>query len=753
MYRTTFGVVGLLLSSLVWDVSAQQLPPPGQASQLLQQAIQQNPGLGDQIASQIQSSGLTPDQVRQRLEQNGYPSNLLDPYMGAGQPGSSAPAPGASELAAMRALGLSANTLDESTRPLQGFVQATGESIPAESLALGNYVFGVDVFRRTTSEFLPLLSGPVPQDYQLGAGDQVVLILSGDIQAAYTLRIAREGFVLIPQVGQLYLANLTLDQALDVLYSRLSKLYSSVGRDAGAKTHLSLSVASVRVNQIYVVGEVKQPGAYEISALGTAMTALYAAGGVTRRANMREIEIRRHDQVVATLDLYDYLLRGEKRDDIRLETGDVVFVRLRGKRAQVTGAVLRPAIYELKPDETLPVLLRAAGGFAPEAALERVAIYRIVPVPARGTGPYPRSVVSVSLPVIQRVGDDPPPTPTGASVFGPVFVPGLAVEDGDSVVVDSVPGRAESYYVAISGAVRRAGRYPWREGMTLRELLTEARGPGVGAYLKEAEIARLPADRSAGQLAQTIRVPLDSTYLTARDSAGRFIGPPGQAFPASGSPEVALEPYDNVLILKQPAFSLQSTVYVGGEIRFPGDYALISGQDRLTDIIDRAGGLTPLAFQDGIRFMRTADGVGQVDIDLPRAQKGHNSRYNLVLQDGDSIYIPEFQPSVKVSGAVNAPGSIMWQRGRDVEFYVNAAGGANYKADMSAVRVHYANGTVRTRNTTLLVFHADPAPAPGSEVIVPMRDTTVKKPDLITTLGVVAQVISSIVTLAVVSKL
>jgi polysaccharide export outer membrane protein len=468
---------------------------------------------------------------------------------------------------------------------------------------------------------------------------------------------------------------------------------------------------------------------------------------------MRAIEIRRHDQIVATLDLYDYLLRGVKRDDIRLETGDVIFVALRGKRAQVTGAVLRPAIYELKPEETLPDLLRAAGGFAPDAALQRVAVYRIVPVPERGSGPFPRSVVSVSLPVIARAGDDPPPAPPGAGVFGPVFVPGLTVEDGDSVVVDSIPARSESYYVSVTGAVRRPGQYPWREGMTLRELMTEARGPDVGAYLKEAEIARMPADRSGGELAQTIHVPLDSTYLTARDSAGRFVGPPGQGFPASGAPEVPLEPYDNVLILKQPDFSLLSTVYVGGEVRYPGTYALLSGQDRLTDIVDRAGGLTPIAFRDGIRFYRTADHVGRIDVDFPRAEKLHTSRYNLVLQDGDSIYVPEYQPSVKVSGAVHAPGSVMWQQGRDLEFYVNAAGGATYKADMSGVSIHYANGEVRTRNTTALVFHADPQPAPGAEIVVPSGDPTVHKPDLITTLGVIAQVISSLVTLAVVSKL
>src|SRR5207302_4190661 len=141
------------------------------------------------------------------------------------------------------------------------------------------------------------------------------------VELAYTLQITREGFVLIPQVGQVHVANLTLDQLRDVLYTRLGRVYSGVRRTANATTRFDVSVANVRVNQVYVVGEVSQPGAYQISSLGTVFTALYAAGGVTERANMRRMEIRRAGKTVATLDLYDYLLRGDTRNDVRLETG------------------------------------------------------------------------------------------------------------------------------------------------------------------------------------------------------------------------------------------------------------------------------------------------------------------------------------------------------------------------------------------------------------------------------------------------
>src|SRR5467141_4844267 len=201
-------------------------------------------------------------------------------------------------------------------------------------------VFGVDVFQRTTTQFLPLLGGPVPSDYKLGPGDNLVLIITGDVELAYSLPVTREGFLVIPQVGQVYVANLTLDQLRDLLYTRLGRVYSGVRRGANATTRFDVSVANVRANQVYVVGEVAQPGAYQISSLGTVFTALYAAGGVTERAKLRGVDVRRLGKPVATLDLYDYLLRGDTRNDIRLETGDVVFVSVHESRVRLRGAVL-----------------------------------------------------------------------------------------------------------------------------------------------------------------------------------------------------------------------------------------------------------------------------------------------------------------------------------------------------------------------------------------------------------------------------
>ncbi len=329
-------------------------------------------------------------------------------------------------------------------------------------------------------------------------------------------------------------------------------------------------------------------------------------------------------------------------------------------------------------------------------------------------------------------------------------MPGLPLADGDSVAIDSLPPLTGMLFVAISGVVNKAGRYPWREGMTLRDLVLLARGPKVGAYLKEAEVARMPADRSKGQLAQTIRVPMDSTYLFERDSAGHYFGPPGLPFPASGAPDVPLQPYDNVLILRQPDFELQRTVYLGGEVRFAGAYAVTSKDERLADLVDRAGGLTPQAYPEGIQFYRALNNVGRINVDLPKALAERTSRHNIVLQPGDSIVVPEYQPSVKIAGAVNSPGSVLWQKGQDLNYYLSAAGGFSYKADKGRVSVRYANGEIRSRRRSIFVS-TDPKPGPGSEVLVPLRDTT-RTTNWASVASAVAGIVSSTIAIVVLAK-
>src|SRR5437762_4106495 len=710
---------------------------PGQ----LQQALQ-NPEV---IRQRLRESGLSADQIRSRLRASGYPENLLDSYLGSG----AVPAgvqPGTAELSAIQALGF--GPLGPTQQVDTGMIRWRGDTLVAKS-----NVFGVDVFRRSTTQYLPTLAGPIPPDYHLGPRDVLVLILTGDVEVAYTLQVTREGFVFIPQVGQVFVSSLTLDQLRDVLYTRLGRVYSGIKRGANATTRFNISVANVRANQIFVVGEVAQPGAYQISSLGTVLTALYAAGGLTERANMRRIEVQRLGKPVASLDLYDYLLRGDTRSDIRLETGDVVFVSVHETRVQVSGAVIRPGIYELKAGEQLGDLLAASGGFRADAALQRVTVHRILGAAERGPGRAPRAALDVALAVAARapVGDGQGTSYRTPALGAPgIRVPALSLMDGDSVVVDFLPPLSETYYVAIAGRVNKPGRFPWRPGMTLRDLVQLARGPKIGAYLKEAEIARLPEDRSRGQLATTLRVPLDSTYLFERTPDGRFVGPPGVPVPASGAADVPLAPYDNVLIMQEPQFDLQRSVVVSGQVRYPGTYSLRSKEERLADVIERAGGLTPQAYPEGVRFVRSAEGVGRVNVELTRALRDKGSSHNVIMQPEDSIFIPEYQPTVKVMGAVNAPGSLLWRRGADLDYYISAAGGLAANADGGRVSVRYANGDARTRRKWLFVS-SKPTPGPGSEVFVPTKATG-EGTNPVALLGGIAQILSSVVAIVVVLR-
>ena len=739
---TIFAIcLGLLGAPGLPRAARAQQPTPEQ----LQQLARQSPDL---IRQRLLQSGLSATDVRSRLRAAGYPDNLLDNYLEGGMLPLEA-SPG--ELSAFQALGLAPPTEQEGALTLDTGLVRRRDTVHSN-------VFGVDVFQRASTQFLPLLSGPVPPDYRLGPGDQLVLILTGDVQKAYSLPVTRQGFILIPQVGQVFVNNLTLDQLRELLYERLRRVYSRISTGPDGRVGFDVSVANVRTNQIFVIGEVIQPGTYQLSSLATALTALYAAGGVTDRANLRRVDVLRLGKPVATLDLYDYLLHGDARADIRLETGDVLLVRLYDSRIQLTGAVVRPMIYEMKEGESLADLIEVAGGLRPNAEGRRITIHRMLPPGARGPGAVARAAIDVALttadpgPVAQRGSstgtavDFPPP---GSQAPTPrLVIPAVGLMDGDSVVVDSLPPLERSLFVTIDGMVNKTGRFPWHEGMTLRELVLLARGPAIGASLQEAEIARLPADRSTGALAVTLRVPLDSSYLLERDSSGRYAGPPGVAAPAGGTPEVPLQPFDNVLILKQPEFDFQRTVVLSGEVRYPGIYSLRAKDERLADVIERAGGLSRQAYPEGIRFVRPAREAGRINIDLPRALRDRKSRDNVILQPGDSIDIPEFQASVRVTGAVNSPGSVLWRKGADLEYYLSAAGGLAADADKGRASVRFANGETRTSRRRLF-SKGIPEPGPGSEILVPAKPPGNPTDKVALMIGI-AQVLSSLVALAVV---
>jgi polysaccharide export outer membrane protein len=811
-------------------VAAQQpaRPTPDQARAMLA-----NPQVVERLRQSIVTSGMTRDQIRARLRAEGYPEDLLDAYL----PGAAgaAGAPGADVFNAVELLGIADSADVEVLQTLQGspFSEFMRDSLDrmrearrrylqradvADSMARvdsGYNIFGLDVFDSPRTQFTPSVSGPIDANYRLGAGDQLVLILTGDVESAHELNVTREGFVVIPQVGQIHVANLTLGDLENLLFARLGRVYSGVRRGPGATTKFSISVARLRNIQVFVLGDVHSPGSYTISGAGTAISALYAAGGPTAQGTLRSVLVRRGNALASTLDLYDYLLRGDASNDVRLESGDIVFVPPRGLRARVVGEVVRPATYELKASESLADLIRAAGGFQADASRRRIQIERILPPEQRTADGRDRVTIDIEsdqgsngspLAVPVQAGDVVRVFRVASRVRNTVVVegnvwspgrqgisPGMTIADavdlagglkpdvylgqvlvdrlrpdgsrvqlraafGDTsgIVVGDFPLLEDDVirvfsltdfrpdrYVTIGGAVRHSGRYPYRQGMTVRDLVLLAGGLEESAYLKEAEIARLPEDRTGAQTAQDIRIPLDSTYLFERKPGEPYLGAPGLPASANGAPEVLLIPYDNVLIKHQPSWELQRTVTIAGEVNFPGTYALRQRDERLADLIAHAGGLTAEAYPEGTQFMRMQGDIGRVAIDVPHALRRRNSPDNLLLMHGDSIVIPRRSSVVTVRGAVNAPTVVAYVPGRDLDYYISQAGGPTRDADNRRAFVTQPNGKRETKG-----WGRAPRPMPGSLVEVPVLDAA-HRTNWIQTIATITPVLISLATLLI----
>lgn len=850
---------------LAAQVPSQGQPSPDQAREMLRN----QPEVVRQLRQRLAQSGLTPDQVRSRLRAAGYPESLLDEYL-QGADTTRASRPGPRTFDAVRALGILSGAESDSLQ-VQDSVGALSDSLlqvldslralradsaRADSLAdsvevlrpQGIRIFGLQTFRRTSTRFQAVQNGPVDENYRLGPGDMLVLILTGDVEQAYSLDVNREGFVVIPQVGQVYVANLTLGQLEDQLYSRLRRVYSGIRRGSGATTKFQISVARLRNIQVFVVGDVVRPGAYQISGTGTVLTALYAAGGPTTNGSFRLVQVRRGQKLVDSLDIYDYLLHGVNDTDIQLQNGDVIFVPVHGGFVKVTGEITRPAIYELRPNESLRDLIGFAGGFGPSAYQARVRIHRILPPDARSQTGRARVVVDVvpdqmaaGVPAVPMApGDSVTVLPVAGRLRGYVtvegnvwvegqvgFAPGMKLSDAirlaggpkpdvyldrvlvsrtnedstrlqlrssfadttgkvtedillqdeDEIRVFSRAAFLPTPYVTVVGAVHDPGRVPYRAGMTMRDLVLLAKGVTQDADPRVAEIARRTETEDPGALATTIRVRLDSTATEKGGGESTQAAPPG---PAAGIPDVPLEPYDNVLILRQAGWDMERLVYLTGQVTHPGRYALRTKTERVSDLVKRAGGLTRQAYPGGVRFYRSYAGgrrtsgeppapIGglppgardtlprgyreRVGVDLSRVLKNSKFRDNLILAAGDSIHIPEYDPIVLVEGAVSSPGAVPYQKGKSLDWYVNSAGGYTQTGDDRRAYVTQPNGKKEAVKRRAVLADDVPRPKSGAVIFVPEK-VTQEQPgtSLANVIGTLAQVLTALVTVIVVAK-
>jgi protein involved in polysaccharide export with SLBB domain len=385
----------------------------------------------------------------------------------------------------------------------------------------------------------------------VGPGDELVLIMTGDVERTYSLPINREGFIVIPQVGQVWANGLSLERLRGQMYGVLGRSYSGIQRGPGATTFFELTLGRLRTNQVFVTGEVEHPGTYMVSPVASVLNALYLAGGPSSSGSFRNVQIVRGGNVVRRIDLYDYLLRGNNLSDVRLDPGDVIFVPVHGDQVAIHGQVTRSAIFELNPGDNLFSLLRYAGGVTTPAFLRRARIARVLPPAERVAPALDRVFMDVDL--TRALADS-------------TAAPGLRA--GDDVAVFAIRDEVRNV-VTIAGAVWREASYQYHGGMHLWDLVRLAEGLRVDAYLSRAHIVRMnPEDGTAN----IIPVSLD----TLPD------GTPTE------NPE--LQEFDGVTVYARTAFEPGHSIEVRGSVRSPGAQPRFEGM-MLRDAILRAGGL------------------------------------------------------------------------------------------------------------------------------------------------------------------
>lgn len=665
-------------------------------------------------------------------------------------------------------------------------------SDPTEGATNPREVFGRNVFRSQALTFEPNENQATPEDYRLGPGDEIIVDIWGENERSLRQEITPEGNIMIEQVGPVYLSGLTIKEADGKLRGLFGQLYAGVSGE-NPTSEIRITLGRLRTIQINVMGEVATPGTYRLSSFSTVFHALYRAGGVSRIGGLRDIRVMRGGHEVASIDLYSYLLEGRREGDIRLEEGDAVVVSPYELLVEISGNVKRPMWYELKRGETLEHLIEYAGGFTGDAYRDELRIvretgreYQLYNIREGNFGSWTMEdgdAVTVGS-VLDRFANR-------VEVRGKVFREGMyelgdgmhtvrsLVERAGGLKEDAFTARAQLFReredltpelvaidlgdilrsrssdvelrrndvlfipgihelqdrgpLTISGEVARPGVYPWAERTTIEDLVVQAGGLRDGASTVKVEVSRRLKDPKS---------------LTATGDLSRvFTFSIKDGLVMGGDEGFYLEPYDIVDVRRSPGYMEQRRVSVDGEALFPGGYTLEKKNERLSDLVRRAGGVTDDAYVRGARLVRRMNDDERairettwdmarlnreendslpaermmvrdryaVGIDLEKALAGPGSDYDVVLREGDVLTIPEIPSTVSVLGTVMYTNTVTFKKGEKLKYYIDQAGGYGHRAKKSRVYVVYMNGTVArcsSRRTRI---------EPGCHIIVPSK--------------------------------
>lgn len=692
---------------------------------------------------------------------------------------------------------------------------ANGETTPTieeNVLTTGKAkIFGHDIFRSKKLSFEPSMNIATPSKYTLGPGDELILDIYGASQLNSKYKISPDGTITIEKIGPVSVSGLTVAQAQ-------SRVRGAVGAHYQGST-IKLSVGQTRTIMVNVLGEVTTPGTYTLSAFSTVFNALYLAGGITDIGTMRAVKVSRNGKVVSTVDIYEFIVNGRLAGNVMLQDNDVIMVGPYQNLVEITGKVKRPMYYEMKKNESLQSLLTLAGGFTGDAFKQKVRIERkssegltvhnvdewdfnsfynedgdvvvVAPIIERyknmvsvegavfRPGNYKISENANSVKtiieqagglmeqaitqraVLTRMKADRTLTTIAIDLDGILAgrTPDIPLQNEDVLTIASAEKITSARFVHIEGEVLTPGNYPYSENATIEDLITLAGGVKETASLENIEVAR--------------RITSSSDNADGNQMAKVFTFNLKDGFSIDGSSDFKLMPYDFITIHRNPDYQEQRKVIIGGEVKYAGTYILSNKEERLSEIIKRAGGLTNKAHIDAARLVRKftrqeqelklqklematthEDSVAirneinktsyHIGTDFNKALSTPGSYDDIILAEGDSIFIPRMNNVVKISGEVLYPNTVSFTKNKSVKYYLNQAGGVSKTGQKSLAYIVYPNGEVSTLKKGKV--------APGCEIVVPQK--VEKKVDtskvgmwatLASTMATVGAVISSIV--------
>lgn len=644
----------------------------------------------------------------------------------------------------------------------------------------GMQIFGHDIFQSDKLSFEPNMNIATPASYVLGPGDEVLIDVYGTSQSSKKYAVSPEGTIIVEKIGPVSVSGLTIEQAQAKVSSKMGQHYQG--------SSIKLTVGQTRTVVVNVLGEVINPGTYTLSAFSTVFNALYLAGGVTDIGTLRNIKVSRNGKIVSKIDVYDYIINGKLTGNIMLQDNDAIIVGAYDALVFIRGAVKRPMYYEMKEGESLKSLLTYAGGYKSEANKSSVTIERktndgltvhsveewdfasftiqdgdIVGV-KNIIGRYQNMVEisgSVFYPGHYEITNDCNSVRTliekAGGVLEDAFLnravlfrmtetrtrksmsidlagilsgnsPDVILENEDSLAVASDEEILKSRKYYIYGPIVRPGSYQYVEGMTLEDAIVAAGGMREEALLSNVEVAR--------RLQYTDE--RDTTYnkkaeIYTFDIEGGLLVKDGQGF--------HLKPFDVITVKRNPEYADVAIVQISGEVKYPGNYSLRTRNERLSDLIARAGGLTDAGFAEGARFIRSlsqnererakqllemAHSADTVDInkiaikdryfvgvDLISAMNKPGCDKDIILRNGDRIEIPQRNNTVRISGEVLYPNTVPYFEDKSASFYINQAGGVSSRGHRSKAFIIYANGQVSRLYKGRI--------KPGCEIVIPSK--------------------------------